>query len=534
MSRLLLYFAAAVAFAADRPAFDIADVHVSPRAEWVKSKLLQGGYLAGDRYELHRATMVDLIRLAYNVDADKVYGGPNWLDYDRYEIVAKTKPGTRPETLRLMLQSLIEDRFKVAVKMDTRDVPGYILSKGKGELKVRPTETASPGGCQLSGRPPSDDHTIYLDTKCRNVTMAAFAQALRPRLSAPLVNFPVLDSTGIEGGWDIDFQVGTPIAAISTTSQSALVIEALAGLGFKLELGKIPQPVLVVENANQQPSPNVSDIAEKLPPLPPSTFEVASIKWPCESDHSESLRFDTGGRVTSICQALEILIGQAWGLPLWVKPAGLPKWLADDSSKYNISIFAKSPANVAADPKNNQQARDVLNAMLRELLIDRYRMKVHFEDRPMDAYTLAAVKPKLAKADPDGRTGCTRESQQQQGRATIVRLACRNMTMAQFAEEMQTYDSAQIAYPVLDATGIQGARDFTLNYDVMAGLNAHLPPIFAAARANASPDAPAAEPVGTLSLMDAIEKQLGLKLEMHKRPVPVLVIDHMEEKPIEN
>ena len=65
---------------------------------------MQGGTLAGDRYQLRRATMVDLIRTAYNIDfRDEVYGGPSWLDYDRFEVIAKTKPGTRPATLRLML-----------------------------------------------------------------------------------------------------------------------------------------------------------------------------------------------------------------------------------------------------------------------------------------------------------------------------------------------------------------------------------------------------------------------------------------------
>ena len=38
--------------------------------------------------------MLDMIRTAYNVDADKIYGGPSWLDYARFEILAKTKPPT--------------------------------------------------------------------------------------------------------------------------------------------------------------------------------------------------------------------------------------------------------------------------------------------------------------------------------------------------------------------------------------------------------------------------------------------------------
>ena len=89
---VLLSGAALCQSGSNKFAFDIADVHVSPRSDWVKTLAMQGGFLRGDRYELRRATMLDLIRTAYNVDADKVYGGPAWLDYDRFEIVAKTRP----------------------------------------------------------------------------------------------------------------------------------------------------------------------------------------------------------------------------------------------------------------------------------------------------------------------------------------------------------------------------------------------------------------------------------------------------------
>jgi uncharacterized protein (TIGR03435 family) len=52
--------------------------------------------------------------------------------------------------------------------------------------------------------------------------------------------------------------------------------------------------------------------------------------------------------------------------------------------------------------------------------------------------------------------------------------------------------------------------------------------------AAAGPTGEASDPSGSISFVNAIEKQLGLKLEVHKRPEPVLVIDHIEEKPTEN
>ena len=176
----------------------------------------------------------------------------------------------------------------------------------------------------------------------------------------------------------------------------------------------------------------------------------------------------------------------------------------------------------------NAQARDVLYGMLRSLLIDRYKMQFRFEERPVDALTLTATKPKLTKADPVNRTGCKRESQQQQGRALIVELACRNITIQQFAEQMPSFDSG-IWYPVEDASGLEGAWDFTLKFDAFSRLgNLFVQP------ANDRTIDQASDPSGSVSFLDAVQKQLGLKVETHKRPEKVLVIDSMLEDPVEN
>ena len=78
---------------------------------------------------------------------------------------------------------------------------------------------------------------------------------------------------------------------------------------------------------------------------------------------------------------------------------GTPKWLTLYSPLFDI--VAKVPASVVTN--GTALYRDDLQAMLRALLVDRFKMKVHYEDRPMDAYTLVAAKPKLKKADPSTR-----------------------------------------------------------------------------------------------------------------------------------
>jgi uncharacterized protein (TIGR03435 family) len=116
---------------------------------------------------------------------------------------------------------------------------------------------------------------------------------------------------------------------------------------------------------------------------------------------------------------------------------------------------------------------------------------------------------------------------------------CQNITMAQFAEQLQFVAGSYMPYPVVDATGLEGAWDFTLSFSpinpqqlttLMATARASLPP-----GAAGPADSTASEPMGGgVSLFDAVEKQLGLKLEMRTRTLPVFVIDSIEEKPTEN
>src|SRR5580704_15112698 len=121
VSIAILVPAAVFGQAADPPpAFDLADVHASPH---VTNPYMRGGVLRGGRFDVRTASMVDLISFAYGVDAAKVQGGPSWLDTDRFEITAKAPVKTPPETVKLMLQTLLADRFKLKIHMDSKPMP---------------------------------------------------------------------------------------------------------------------------------------------------------------------------------------------------------------------------------------------------------------------------------------------------------------------------------------------------------------------------------------------------------------------------
>jgi len=501
------------------PTFELADLHASAKSN---SPYMSGGVLRGGRYDIKNATMLELIQTAYSIDDTiKIVGGPPWLNTDRFDIAAKVPPATPPDALKLMLQALLADRFKLVVHMDNRPLSVFVLSLGKGKPKLKEADDSGNSGCQGQAQNPAPGETPYNAVSC-HMTMEAFAQALR-RLGAGYLFGLVVDQTGLKGSWDFDLK-WTPRPQLANAGTSGITIFDAVDkqLGLKLEAKNVPLPVIVVDSVNQKPTDNPPGVTTSLPPPPPAEFEVASIR-PSAPGAPQNGKIQNG-RLDLQGWPLKSLIEIAWDINNDDRLAGAPKFL--DSAKFDVT--AKASITQIDD--------EDLILMLRALLVDRFKLAAHMEDRPVSTYTLTAAKPKLQHADPSNRSEC-KDGPGADGKDPRIAnpvlnrlVTCHNMTMAQLAEEFQHFAGGYIQYSVVDATGIDGAYDFTLSFSG-AGLfrtSTGRGGDTGAGGANAS------EPSGALSLFDAVNKQLGLKLELQKRPVPVLVIDHVEEKPTDN
>jgi uncharacterized protein (TIGR03435 family) len=98
--------------------------------------------------------------------------------------------------------------------------------------------------------------------------------------------------------------------------------------------------------------------------------------------------------------------------------------------------------------------------------------------------------------------------------------------MAYFADQLQYLANGYVHSAVLDSTGLEGGWDFTLSFSTIGQFHGGAPLLPGTASS--------ADPNGAVSLPEAIEKQLGLKLESVKRQLPVLIVDHIEQKPTDN
>jgi uncharacterized protein (TIGR03435 family) len=531
------------------PKFLAADVHPSAKSTTAFSRVSP---VRGGRYEIKQASMVDLIRIAYGFDNDKIVGGPSWLEMNRYDVAGKVPPDSKADEHKQMLQALLAERFKLVAHKDTRPLPAYALVAGK-KPQLKEADGTGDMGCKPesgSGAPAEGTTRLFMMSangtqstfvlgpgatihyQCRNMTMAEFASGLRGMMGADLGGRAVSDETDLKGRWNFDVRWSMQfMGPMGGTGDRIPLAEALEKqLGLKLEERQIPTPVMVVESVNEQPSPNPPGTAEALPPIaPPTEFEVASVKPSDPGGRGGRFMNQPGGRFVSEGMNLRFLIGRAFNTNNRDAIVGLPPWA--DTERFDIT--AKAPSADATAPPLDPETNAVL---LRALLVDRFKMKYHNEDQPATAYTLVAAKPKLKKADPTSRTYCKNPNSAPGVPPGTRIIQCQNVTMAQFAERLQNL-GPELSWPVADGTELEGGWDLTLSFSpnfqmaMPAGRGGDRP------MESGPPGAAvpmASDPTGRLTIFEAIEKELGLKLVSQKRTMPVIVIDHIEQKPTEN
>jgi uncharacterized protein (TIGR03435 family) len=482
------------------PAFDGADVHVSP----LNAKQ-RGGMSPDGRLELRGSTMLDLITFAYGVEPDKVIGGPVWLDKDRFDVIAKSKSVGSQDVLKEMLQALLADRFKLATHAEERPFPAFALvaTPYRG-----PQLKASSGSGAADCTRGTVDGLIHLD--CHNITIAALAERL-PNSAPNYFNLPVVDRTGITGSFDIALK-WTGRGALSKTADPASNISLFdyfeKELGIKVD--KITQPtrVIIVDKVNQAPTPNPPGVSDLLPP-PPTEFDVAEIH--ASRPGAQQNADVRNGRVQVTALSLRDLVTFAYDFNDDMVVGG-EKWI--DSDRFDLIAKAAPTATI-----------EDMRPMLRKLLEERFKLKIHTEDRPVDVFALTDPRhtTRLKQTATVSRASCQRKPADGQ-----LNLVCVSTTTADLAVQLRQVAGGYLNRPVVDLTGLKGAYDFTVSW-IPAGRA-----YGSGGRGADSGGAAASDSSGGLTIFEAVDKQLGLKLAAQKHPMPVVVIDHAEHIPTEN
>jgi uncharacterized protein (TIGR03435 family) len=131
---------------------------------------------------------------AYRLQAIQIVG-PGWLDNDTYDIVAKASTEVPAERLRLMMQTLLANRFELEFHPDTKEMPAYVVSVAKGGHKLKESETTGP-----------------MELKPNGNGGAAFSRVTLTQLTemtSSLLQGVVVDETGLKGSYDFNLDLSS-------------------------------------------------------------------------------------------------------------------------------------------------------------------------------------------------------------------------------------------------------------------------------------------------------------------------------------
>lgn len=186
------------------------------------------------RINYPRVNLKSVIALAYGVAFDQIEG-PQWLDDDRYDIIATFPAGASQDQVPAMLQHLLTERFAMTIHQETKARAGLALVIGKeGPKLTKATEKSRPGFSATA------DSVTF--TKA---TLPAFARTL-----TLFTGRHVTDETGIQGEYDI------LVKASMDDIKAGSISGAIQDLGLKLESRTTPAKFVVVDKASKVPTAN--------------------------------------------------------------------------------------------------------------------------------------------------------------------------------------------------------------------------------------------------------------------------------------
>ena len=239
--------------------------------------------MPGGRLTAPAATLRTLIAAAYGVVDVQIVDSARVLPTDRYEIAATTGADVTADQARAMLRTLLAERFTLAVRVETRDMPVYVMSLSRqdgrlgDQLRRSGPEcapvTGPPGKAAPPPPPPPPDVGRVLSLgpgplRCgglvfsstsgghwsmREIPMSRFAERLIGALGRP-----VLDRTGLDGFFDFDvtYTPDTQVVEVTDAPNAPALITAIREqLGLRLESTRAPVQVVVVESV-QPPTEN--------------------------------------------------------------------------------------------------------------------------------------------------------------------------------------------------------------------------------------------------------------------------------------
>jgi uncharacterized protein (TIGR03435 family) len=204
----------------------------------------------GGRFEAHATTVEFLLEWAYGLLPSQHSRGPAWVDKDRFDVIAKASGNATDDEMKLMVQTMLAERFRLKFHHETREAPILVLRLGKAAPKLFPPKEGEGRSLQIIPKKDEDQKVISY-----HVVATRFSFAQLNRTFAWQIGRVIVNQTGLDGDYDytLDF---TPDEGRPNPLDPSLWISALQyqlGLSVKAEQG--PVDFIVIDSV-EKPTEN--------------------------------------------------------------------------------------------------------------------------------------------------------------------------------------------------------------------------------------------------------------------------------------
>lgn len=231
------------------PAFEVASIKPSKAPAALADGRVPGQMIRDPgRVTLTYVSVQNLLAQAYRIKNFQI-SGPDWLDSERFDIVAKLPKDADEEQLPAMLQSLLRDRFRLAFHLESRTVTAYVLVTAKGGPKMSAVDDTTPSGVRTTAGP----IRRHLSGKIGMMYLAG--------LLSNMLDRPVVDMTELSGRYDVDLdwsdtsETGSH-ATLQADDPPSIFTAIQEKLGLRLETRKTPVGIYAIDHVERVPTEN--------------------------------------------------------------------------------------------------------------------------------------------------------------------------------------------------------------------------------------------------------------------------------------
>lgn len=249
-----------------RPEFDAATIKPS------RNEGNSGVRATTGRFTLEGVPLRVLVSVAYKTRPSQIIGGPPWSDSSRFDMEGEAGQAVGTDVMLLMLQVLLEDRFKLRVHRDVREGSVYDLTVAKAGYRLKAANCvafdpnhlprqAAPGEAQVNycGRMSRGRDGAKRTVDARGVDINPAVGLLVPSLTGLLSDVlerPVINKTGLTGAFDFRLEWADSSTTQNDDPGAPSIFTALQEqLGLRLDAAKGPVDFLVIDSA-EKPSEN--------------------------------------------------------------------------------------------------------------------------------------------------------------------------------------------------------------------------------------------------------------------------------------